>query len=130
MIENYAVIIEPFAERHYIKNFGKKYHRAWDITLKALTSQFERIDMLLQKDVADVIVDVGDLKIVKTDFSVAGTHQSPKGSGNRCIVAINESCKKVHVLLVYHKNDLGAGNETVKWKQIIKDNYSQYAHLF
>jgi len=129
MIENYLVIIEPFASRHYIKKFSKKYHRAWDITLKALISQFERIDMLLQKDVAEIIIKSGDLKIIKSEFSVAGMHQSPKGSGNRCIVAVDESCKKVYVLLVYHKNDLGDGNETARWKKIIKDNYQQYPYL-
>jgi len=130
MIENYSVIIEPFAERHYIKNFGKKYHRAWDITLKALISQFERIDMLLQKDVVEIIVSSNDVKIIKSEFSVAGTHQSPKGSGNRCILAVNEAHKKVYVLLVYHKNDLGHGNETVEWKKIIKDNYLKYSNFF
>ena len=129
MIENYTVIIESFADRHYIKNFSKKYHRFWDVTLRALISQFERIDMLLQKDVAEIIIKSGDLKIVKSDFSVAGTHQSPKGSGNRCIVAIDESCKKVCVLLVYHKNYLGDGNETAKWKQIVKNKYPQYKDL-
>lgn len=129
MTENYTVTIESFANRHYIKNFSKKYHRAWDVTLKALISQFERIDMLLQKDVAEVIVKSDDLKIVKSDFSVASTHQSPKGSGNRCIVAIDESCKEVCILLIYHKNDLGDGNETVKWKQIIKENYPKYKDL-
>lgn len=129
MIENYIVTVESFANRHYIKNFGKKYHSAWDITLKALISQFEHIDMLLQKDVAEIIVNSGNLKIVKSEFSVAGTHQSPKSSGNRCIVAIDESCKKVFVLLVYHKTDLGDGNETAKWKNVIKENYPDYRNL-
>lgn len=130
MIENYAVTIEPFADRHYIKNFSKKYHRAWDITIEAVISQFEHIDRLLQKDVAEVIIKSGDLKIIKSDFSVAGTHQSPKGSGNRCIIAVDETYKKVQVLLVYHKNDLGDGNETAQWKRIIKENYQQYCRLF
>lgn len=31
MAENYSVSIEIFAQRHYIKNFEKKYPRAWDI---------------------------------------------------------------------------------------------------
>ena len=129
MIVNYTVNIEPFAERHYIKNFSKKYHQSWDITLKALISQFERIDMLLLRDVAEVICKSGDLKIVKSDFSVAGTRLSPKGSGNRCVVCVDEAIRKVYVLLVYHKNDLGEGNETARWKQLVKNNYPDYRSL-
>lgn len=128
MIENYSVIIESFAKRHYINTFERKYNKAWDITLKAIVGQFERVDMLLKKDVADLIVP-GDIKIIKSDFSVAGTKKSPKSSGNRCIVAVNENYKKVYILLVYHKNHLGSGNETTKWKAIIKSNFPEYKHL-
>ncbi|PIZ96196.1 MAG: hypothetical protein COX80_01900 [Candidatus Magasanikbacteria bacterium CG_4_10_14_0_2_um_filter_33_14] len=130
MLENYSVFIEQFAERHYIKSFEKKYKRAWDITQKALLAQFERIDMLLKRDIAETIVDAGKYKIIKTDFSVAGTNKSPKSAGNRCIVIVDEEVKKVSILLVYHKNDLvGSGNETALWKQVIKNNYREYSNL-
>ena len=129
MMENYSVVVESFAQRHYIKKFEKKYHRAWDITLRALVAQFERIDMLLKKDVAETIVDGRRYKILKTQFSVAGTGKSPKSSGNRCIVAIEESRRTVYVLLVYHKNDLSDGNETAQWKKIVKDHYPEYRDM-
>jgi len=78
MLENYSVIIEQFAERHYIKSFEKKYKGAWDTTQKALTAQFERIDMLIKRDIAETIIVVGKYKIIKTYFSVAGTKKVQK----------------------------------------------------
>jgi ribosome biogenesis GTPase A len=44
-------------------------------------------------------------------------------------VAIHKDTNSVNVLLAYHKNDLGNGNETAQWKQIIKDNYPDYYGL-
>lgn len=129
MAENYSVSIEIFARRHYIKNFEKKYQRAWDITLRALVAQFERVDMLSQKDVAEIITDQYPFKIIKSDFAVAGTGKSPKGSGNRCIVVVNEEYRRASIVLVYHKNDLGSSGETAQWKTIIKRNYPEYKKL-
>ncbi|MBU0660715.1 hypothetical protein KKG22_00880 [Patescibacteria group bacterium] len=129
MEENYFVSFEPFARRHYIKSFEKKYRGAWDVTLRAITRQYERIDMLLKTDLADVIVDNTDIQIIKTMFSVVKTKVSPKSSGNRCILVVDNEGKKVAVLLVYHKNHLGSGNETVNWKKLIKENYPEYSHL-
>lgn len=125
----YKVIFEPFTERHFIKSFAKKYKGAWDFTLKLLEKEFEQIDLLFLKNTAEIIIDGGVVKICKTEFKVAGTNQSRHGSGNRCIVAIHKDIKSVNVLLVYHKNDLGSGNETAKWKQIIKDNYPDYREM-
>ncbi|OIO19880.1 MAG: hypothetical protein CO029_01560 [Candidatus Magasanikbacteria bacterium CG_4_9_14_0_2_um_filter_41_10] len=129
MEENYTVSIEPFAHKHFIKSFEKKYRSAWDVTLRAIIGQFERIDMLLKKDVAETIVDSTSVKIIKSKFSVAGTKKSPNASGNRCILAMHEEYKRVSILLVYHKNDLGGGAETANWKRLIKEHYPEYRHL-
>lgn len=129
MEANYTVTIEPFAHRHYIKSFEKKYRGAWDVTLRAIIGQFERIDMLLKKDVAEIIIHTPSVTIVKSKFSVAGTKKSPNAAGNRCILAVHQSHKKVSILLVYHKNDLGGGNETANWKRMIKEHYPEYSKL-
>jgi hypothetical protein len=84
---NYLVKIEPFAERHFIKFFQKKYKTAWDVTLRAIFAEFERIDSLLLTDRAEVISEIDDVRIIKTKFKIAGTQESAKTSGNRCIVA-------------------------------------------
>jgi len=130
MSTNYAVTIEPFADRHYIRTFAKKYKRAWDFTLSALVREFQSFDVILEKSIAEEITDRNaDVVICKTEFKISGTQESRHGSGNRCIVAKHKNTNKVCVLLVYHKNDLGGGNETANWKNVIKENYPEYGNL-
>lgn len=126
---NYSVSIEQYAQRHYIKNFKKKYKGAWDITLRAICQELQRFDSLLDTSVAETITTSGNVRIAKTEFRVHGTNESKKTSGNRCIVAVHKDTCTVNVLLVYHKNDLGNGQETATWKQIIKENYPKYRDL-
>lgn len=130
MSTKYSVMVEHFAERHYLKNFKKKYKKAWDITWRAIVEEFKRADSLLNTPLAKTIINAGNIKIIKTEFRVAGTKQSRKASGNRCIVAAQKDINTVYVLLVYHKNDLGGGNETARWKRVIKKNYKRYEGLF
>jgi len=125
----YFVSIEKYAERHFIKRFEKKYHRAWDITINALIREFKSFDILLSQSIAETITETPSIKICKVEFKIAGTNKSRKSSGNRCIVAVHKDVNLVNVLLVYHKNDLGGGNETAKWKQVVKNNYSDYCGL-
>src|SRR3989338_5329818 len=104
---NCSVQIEAFAERHFIHSFEKKYKKHWGVTLFAIIAELERIDTLLLTSKAETICHVGDIRIVKTKFKVAGTNESAKTSGNRCIVAWHTDEQLVHVLLVYGKTDLG-----------------------
>ena len=126
---NYEVIFTSFTERHFIKTFAKKYKGAWDFTLKFLHKEFEQIDLLFLKNTAETVIDSKEIKICKTEFKISGTEESRHGSGNRCIVAIHKNIHKICVLLVYHKKDLGDSNETVAWKSLIKENYSEYKEL-
>ena len=130
MSTKYTVVIEKFAERHYIKSFGKKYGRAWDITLETLVREFQSFDILFERSIAETIIDSADIKICKAEFKVAGTNQSRHGSGNRCIVALHKNKSTICVLLVYGKTDIGGSKETATWKNIIRDNYPQYRNLF
>lgn len=128
MFTNYSVVVEKFSERHYAKKFKKKYKKAWVLTQSSLIKEFQRIDALIEKtSIAEIISEKEDIQIVKTEFRVAGTKQSAKNSGNRCIIAVHKDVQVVKVLLIYHKNDLtGSGNETSKWKKIIRDNFGEY----
>lgn len=126
----YAVTIQPFAERHFIKTFEKKYKSAWDVTLKAITEEFEKIDILFLKSIAEHITDKkANIVICKTEFKISGIQESRHASGNRCIVAQCKSMATVHVLLVYAKTDIHGSNETAKWKGLIKDNYPEYREI-
>jgi predicted secreted hydrolase len=131
MDSNYSVQIEEFAEKHFIKSFKKKYNSGWDVTLRAILFQLERIDNFLQTDKANTIIDGGDIKIIKTEFKIAVSKESAKTSGNRCIVAWHIKERFVSILLVYNKTDLTSkNNETDEWKNLVKDNYPKYKDLF
>jgi len=126
----YRVIFESFTERHFIRTFSKKYKGAWELTLEALTEEFEKIDILFLKSIAEYITDKrAGIVICKTEFKIASTQESRHGSGNRCIIAIHKDTCTVHVLLVYHKSDLSGHNETAEWKRIICNNYPEYAAI-
>ena len=129
MSTNYGVLIESFAERHYIKSFEKKYKGAWATTWIAISAALARFGSLLQTSIAETIVDRTPVRICKTEFRVAGTKESRHASGNRCIVAVHSDTCMVHVLLVYGKTDLRNKNETAQWKQLVKDNYPKYKNL-
>ena len=129
MSTNHEVVFEPFTERHFIKTFAKKYKNAWQFTFEALLQEFRFFDELFLKNTAETIIDSLEVKIYKTEFKISGTQESRHGSGNRCIVALHKNTNKVCVLLVYHKNDLGGGNETVSWKRVIKENYPEYSDI-
>lgn len=130
MSTKYSVKIEKYAEKHFIKSFKKKYCRAWDITIEALIREFQSFEVLLERKIAEKITETPNIKICKVEFKIAGSNQSRHGSGNRCIVAVCKDTNIINLLLIYHKNDLGGGNETAKWKQVIRDNYSEYKSLF
>jgi hypothetical protein len=130
MSTNYEVTIEPFADRHFIRTFAKKYKKAWDFTLSALVREFQSFDVILEKTIAEEITDRNaDVIICKTEFKISGTQESRHGSGNRCIVAKYKKTNKICVLLVYCKNDLGGGSETANWKRMIKENYPEYSNM-
>lgn len=130
MSTSYAVVVKKYAERHYISRFKKKHKNAWDITWIALCEQFKRIESLVGvTSMVETITDTHDIKICKTEFRIAGPGKSRHTSGNRCIIAMRKSTTTVHVLLVYCKGDIGEVNETVRWKEIIKENYPEYKEL-
>ena len=127
---SYAIVVEKFAERHYIAKFKKKHKNAWDVTWSAIAEQFKRIESLIGvNNIVEIIIDAGDVKICKTEFRIAGPGKSRHASGNRCIIAVRKSTAVVHVLLVYSKGDIGGSNETAGWKTIVKDNYPEYRGL-
>jgi len=127
---NFSVIIEVFAQKHFIKSFEKKYKIKWDLTWQYIKEELARIDNLLLTSRAETITDAGNIKIIKTKFRVVDTKESAKTSGNRCIVGWNKEKQVVSVLLVYSKTDIANHNETAEWQRLIRENYSEYKHLF
>ena len=126
MYIKYNVQIEDFAEKHYIKNFRKKYKTYWDSTFKGIKKMLESLDSIMNTTIVGEINCQDDLAILKMEFRVAGTNFSRKTSGNRCILSLNKKTREIKILLVYHKSDIGNKNETATWKKIIRDNYVGY----
>ena len=98
MYIKYFVTITTYAQRYYIKRFKKQYKSAWFVTEKAIIAQYARLDSFLETSKAELILESGNIRIVKSEFSVAGTGISPKKSGNRCIVAIHTDKKIVKIV--------------------------------
>ena len=126
----YDVEFEPFTERHYVKKFRKAYKEKWPPTKLAINDACERIDNMLLYSRADCISTSGEYQLVKLDFAVEGTQASPRSSGNRCILHVDNGTRLVRVLLVYSKNEISEPNETQKWKDIIKNEYRKVAEIF
>ena len=126
----YRVIFEDFAKRHFIKNFEKKYKSQWNKTQDDIIFVCEHIDKMLLTKRADLISVADNFRLVKLDFAIFGLKISPKSSGNRCILFLDDRMRIVIILLVYSKNDIPTHNETQEWKNIIKIQYPNIKDIF
>lgn len=126
----YKVIFEDYTKRHFIKNFEKKYKSQWDKTLDDIIFVCEHIENMLSTKRADLISEADNCRLVKLDFAIFGLKISPKSSGNRCILFLDDDMGIVKVLLVYSKNDISTNNETQAWKNIIKTQYPEMEKYF
>lgn len=129
MSTRYAVTVEPFAERHFIKSFEKKHKNAWVITRETIIRELESVEVLFQKAIAETIIDSPGVKICKMDFRIAGSQESRKSSGNRIIISIDKAAHCVRLLFLYGKTDIRGSHETAWWKEVIKENYPEYKDL-
>ena len=128
----YNVVFEPFAERHFMKSFAKKYKSKWMKTRDYIEFMCGRIDNVLESQRADLIASSldGCYRLVKLDFAIFGIKMSPKRSGNRCILCVDDRLGLVRVLLVYAITDLPSRNETQEWKRLVKDEYGDVKEIF
>ena len=126
----YNVVFEEYTKRHFIKNFEKKYKSKWNKTQDDIIFVCEHIENMLLTKRADLISVAENSRLVKLDFAIFGLKVSPKSSGNRCILFLDDDIKLVKVLLVYSKNDIPTSNETQAWKNIVKSQYSELAGIF
>lgn len=126
----YKVVFEGYTKRHFIKNFEKKYKSRWDKTQDGIIFVCERIENMLLTKRADLISMADSYRLVKLDFAIFGAKVSPKASGNRCILLLDDEMGVVRVLLVYSKNDISTDNETQEWKNIVKSEYLDIKKIF
>ena len=126
----YQVVFEDYTKRHFIKNFEKKYKPRWAKTQDDIIFVCEHVENMLLTKRADLISVADNYRLVKLDFAIFGLKISPKSSGNRCILLLDDDMRTVKVLLVYSKNDISTHNETQEWKNIIRNQYPSVGEIF
>ena len=126
----YQVEITPAGQRRYIRKLKKKLKGYWDVTLASLKEEAKRIEALLLTDKAEILHSTDGHRLIKIYFRIAGSKQSARASGHRCIVYLENRAKIAKILLVYSKNELGPPNETSKIRSQIKSDYPEIAGIF
>lgn len=129
--DKYKVVLSEYAKKHFLfkKYSKKKLKSVFEKPKKSLFLLLEKFDLALNRELAEVITfKDNDLVICKIEFKIY-PQDSPKTSGNRCIVLQDKINKKIEILFAYDKNDVGGGSETVWWKKKIKENFSEHSDI-
>lgn len=129
----FQVEFSDFAEKHYCKEFRKKYtDRQWAETKKTIIDTLERSYSVQQTNLIDELKCSAEnhIGLLKYDFKVAGTNMSPKSSGNRLIFGLCNQTGLIEVLLVYNKGHLEKNKTETQWiLEQIKANFPKYKKL-
>ena len=130
--EDYRVVFSKYAERHFMKDFAKKYRgKQWLVTRESIFQDLKRVRHLQMGQQVDELRQSKKLWLFKYDFAVAKTSKSPKRAGNRCLVFLDSSRYIQTVLLVYSKGHLPKKQaETVYLEQVVKKEFSDFWRRF
>lgn len=126
----YKILISDYSKNHFIKKFSKKYKNTWDETFEQISNLLSHIDKFILTTKAEKVHICNIWYIVKCEFKIAWSNESPKTSWNRVIAFIDEERKNAEILLIYSKNNILWNNETVWWQQEIKNNFEWIYELF
>lgn len=132
----FSVVFAEYAKTHYLNKFIKKYKgKQWDYTEMSIKQDISRLRMVNNTTQSSSQID--ELKhkdnywLVKYDFKIAGTKESTKSSGNRCVLFIDNSIDSIQILLIYNKNDLPKNKKETQYIfSELEDNYSTIYNLF
>lgn len=121
-----------YAKKHYLNNFKKKYPGKWEYTEESIRNDLSRLR--ISTNTTQLSSQIDELKysnnkwIAKYDFSIAGSMKSPKTSGNRCVLFIDNDKELIQVLLIYSKTDLPKNKKETEYiKSVIFEQYSNIA---
>lgn len=124
MSTNTSMHIQPYADRHFLKDFQKKYKTARESTYITIFHMLEHIHNFLKTSLIEEIHTYGQYSILKVEFSISWSQTSPHASGNRMIILRDKENNTFDVLLIYMKTHIPKKQkETVRRKQTIKNNY-------
>ncbi len=128
----FDVEFSDFAKKHYLKQFVKKYPgRQWRATWISIENDLKRLtysESDLQKtQQIDELWHEDQIWVAKYDFKIAQTRISAKKSGNRCLIKIDNSKKKIEILTIYHKDGLPKNkSETQFLRDVLKMTVNNY----
>lgn len=132
----FSVKFTSYAEKHYLNSFKKKYKgKIWEFTelsIKEDLSRLRTINNTTQKsNQIDELKYNDNTWLAKYDFKIAGSNQSTKASGNRCILYININEDIIEILLIYNKTDIPKNKKETKYimDEISKNNNSKLKEL-
>lgn len=128
----YKVEFSEFSNRHYARDFARKHKSNWAKTQVDIINICSRIDRMLTagRQQVNLIKATSGHKLIKLGFAVEGTNESPKKSGNRAIIWVNESRREATVLMCYGKGHVKGNQETVWWQKQIRDNCKDVEGVF
>ena len=126
----FNVEFTQYAEKHYCKDFLKKYKtKQWLETKNTITDALERSFLLQDTSLIDNLKfsQEDGVGIFKLDLRVARTNSSPKGSGNRVIFSLCNNTGNIKILLVYGKTHCDKKHTETQWiLEHIKGNFPEY----
>lgn len=127
--ELFAVKYTPYANRHYLKDFEKKYKgKQWEFTDISIREDLSRLRV--QNNTTQLTDQIDEFKyndnkwLAKYDFKIAKTNESPKSSGNRCVLFIDNTKNTIDILMIYNKTHLPKNKDETKYiMDEIANNY-------
>lgn len=124
----FGFIYTPYAKKHCLNKFIKKYPGKWELTDESIQNDLIRLrvptNTTQDKNQIDQLYYKDNMWIAKYDFAIAGTRISPKASGNRCIIFIDNIKESIQVLLIYNKKDLPKNKKETEYiKEKIKTEF-------
>lgn len=126
----FQVAFSTYSEAHFCRDFYKKYSaKQWIETKTTIIDTLQRSFFVQQTSLIDVLrfSQEDEIGILKFDFKVAGTNQSPKTSGNRVIFSICNKTGVIKVLLVYAKSHCDKKGTETQWIfGHIRANFPEY----
>ena len=119
-----------YSKRHFLKRFEKDYKgKSWNATVSSILEDLRRIKFpgkdLQRRQKVDELWHKDNFWIFKYDFKIAGTKQSTKTSGNRCVVFLDAKNNRAEILLIYNKTDLPKNCGEQQWlEQTLRSKFS------
>jgi hypothetical protein len=125
--EDYRVFFSPYAERYFMKQYAKEYKaKRWGVTLDSIFQDLKRVHSLQLTQQVDELKRGKGCKLFKYDFAVAQSEVSPKASGNRCVVFLDENRHRLDVLMVFHHKYLPKNvHETRYIHKVIQEQFKE-----